>query len=360
MPSKVYYISVRDYHCLISRKARLSRLLNELERDGLFDCAEPDRVTVIKTHFGEAGNTGYVKPPYVKMIAGRIVSKGGQAVVADSNVLYHGRRSNTKDHLLLAKEHGFTEEKIGAPVVIAEGNDGKDVGLVKLDGKYISTAKIAALFCAADAIVAISHFKGHALTSFGGAIKNLGMGCASREGKLEQHCDVSPCVTRADCTGCGNCENSCPAKAISVVDQKACIDNEKCVGCAECIVACPCGAIVVDWEQGAAAIQEKMAEYAKAVLKGKEARSLFVNFAIDVRSECDCWLKNFPKISPDIGIFASQDPVSVDKACFDRVVKSCGKDVFKEAHPDRDGFKQLIHANSIGLGNLDYELKEVK
>ena len=198
------------------------------------------------------------------------------------------------------------------------------------------------------------------MTGFGGALKNIGMGCASPEGKLAQHSDIAPFVRIDTCVGCEVCLGVCPAQAISIINRKAHIDNEKCIGCASCIASCLQAAIDVDWGRGGIDIQEKMVEYAKAILEDKQKKFIFINFAIKITKECDCFAKDDPKISPDIGILASRDPVSIDKATLDLIICACGKDIFKEVHPDRDGFKQLEHASKIGIGNLEYDLIEIK
>ncbi|MBU1726433.1 MAG: DUF362 domain-containing protein, partial [Candidatus Omnitrophica bacterium] len=199
----------------------------------------------------------------------------------------------------------------------------------------------------------------HIMTGFGGALKNIGMGCAARTGKLAQHSDVSPFVRTKACIGCFICVKSCPADAIEMIKDKARIIKDKCIGCATCIAVCPKFAIDVDWDTGGSKIQQKMIEYAKAVLDTKQDKAVFINFAIKITQECDCIAKDDPRIAPDVGILISKDPVAIDKACFDLVNNACGKDIFREAHPKRDGMIQLKHAVSMGLGSLDYELIEV-
>jgi len=185
------------------------------------------------------------------------------------------------------------------------------------------------------------------------------MGCAAREGKLQQHADISPVVCTDRCTACGECEKVCPVKAISIENKKAVIDAKKCIGCATCIAVCPVLAIDVPWGSGAATIQEKMIEYVFAVMKNKQGRAGFINFAIKITKECDCLAKDDPRVVPDIGILASTDPVSIDQASFDLVKQASGIDIFKQLHPERDGSVQLKYAQSLGLGSMDYELIEL-
>ncbi len=351
--SKVYYVKISESDGIEVRKIKFSDFISESRA---IDFIEKGDDVVVKAHFGEDGNTGYVKPDFLRIVSDVIREKGGHPVLADSNALYKGRRTFTKDHIKLAHEHGFTRDAIGAPVTIAEGEDGKDVTDIKMRLSHIKTAKIASLFHHADAIVAVSHFKGHLLTGFGGALKNIGMGCASREGKLAQHTALSPVINAADCVACGACIDACPGGAIVIIGKRAHIEPKKCIGCAECIATCPHSAITVDFAGGVSSIQEKMVEYAAAVLNRKKGKSIFINFAVTISQECDCWTKDYPRIAPDVGILMSKDPVSVDKASYDLVIKTCARDVFKESHPGIDGMKQLRHASKIGLGSLDYEL----
>jgi uncharacterized Fe-S center protein len=148
----------------------------------------------------------------------------------------------------------------------------------------------------------------------------------------------------------------CPVRAISLEKEKAVISSSLCIGCASCIAVCPKSAIEVSWESGGSSIQQKMVEYAKAVLKNKEKKSAFINFATKITKECDCLAKDDPRIAPDVGICVSSDPVSIDKACFDLINQACGRDIFRQAHPERNPLKQLEHAQEIGLGSQEYEL----
>ena len=314
-----------------------------------------DRVAV-KIHFGEEGNTGFIRARHARVICDEIALKGATAFLADTNTLYRGSRTNSKDHLALARKHGFTKKITGADVVIPDDTKKEEIIDIPINQKFIKTAKIARIFADADAIAAVNHFKGHMLTGFGGALKNVGMGCATREGKLAQHCDVSPVVYKDKCTGCGACEEVCPAGAIRIENEKSVIDKSICVGCANCMGVCPTTAMFIDFEAGVAA-QMKMVEYASAVLRGKKAG--FINFAVRINKECDCWGAKNTRISPDIGILASSDPVSIDKASLDLTIKICAKDVFRDAHPGQDGMVQLKYARELGLGSLDYELIEL-
>jgi uncharacterized Fe-S center protein len=357
MPSKVYFIKVSNSESVREIAGKFSRLLKE---SGCLDFIRKDDLAVVKLHFGEEGNTGYVLPEYVRVACDAVIKGGGRPVLSDTNTLYCGKRTNSKDHLALAKDHGFTKESTLAEVIIPDEREPGNVSEVAINGKFIKTAKVVKLFHDADAIVDIAHFKGHLMTGFGGVLKNVGMGCATREGKLAQHSDVSPIVHIDNCTGCGACVKVCPVSAITLKDKKSRIEAKLCIGCASCIAACKFYAIDVDWDAGGSTIQEKMIEYAKAVLKDKLQKSVFINFAIKITKECDCLAKDDPRIAPDVGIFVSLDAVSCDKASLDTVIAESKKDIFKESHPRRNGLKQLEYAAAIGLGNLDYELIKVK
>jgi uncharacterized Fe-S center protein len=352
MKGTVYFAAVKDADDIRVVNDQLKKLL---EKSRVLDVIrEKDRVG-IKMHFGEAGNTGFVRPDHVRVICDEVVRKGATATLGDANTLYRGRRLNAKDHLALAHEHGFTKKAVGIDVVIPDDKKKADNTESQIDQKLIKTAKVARLFIDCDALVSVSHFKGHALTGFGGAIKNIGMGCATREGKLAQHCDAAPVFNTDRCTGCGECEIVCPAEAIRMENEKAVLDRTKCIGCASCVAACPNMTIFIDIEAGDA-VQEKMAEYAFAVLRNKKDKACFLNFALRINQECDCWPYKNPRIAPDVGIFASLDPVGIDKASFDLVNQASGKDIFKAAHPKEDGLKQLRHAQEIGLGSMEYDL----
>jgi uncharacterized Fe-S center protein len=337
-------------------REKFSRILDE---NDCFGFVKKGDFVAVKLHFGEDGNAGFVRPEYVRVACDRILLKGARPALCDTNTLYVGRRTNSADHLMLAREHGFTREATGAEVVIPDETQPGSVAKIEINGRFIKTAMIARIFRDADCIVDIAHFKGHLMTGFGGVLKNVGMGSATREGKLAQHSDVSPIVHLENCTGCAACEKVCPAKAISIRDKKSHIDAKACIGCASCIAACKFYAIDVNWEAGGSSIQEKMVEYASAALKDKLEKCCFVNFAVKITKECDCLAKDDPRISPDVGIFVSSDPVSCDKAALDAVIARNNKDIFKESHPQRNGLKQLEYAAKIGLGSLDYELIEL-
>ncbi|MDD5691092.1 MAG: DUF362 domain-containing protein [Candidatus Omnitrophica bacterium] len=355
MKSKVYFVSIKDSDDLQVVNQKLKLLL---DKSKVLAPIQKENKVAVKVHFGEEGNTGFVGPEHLRVICDEISVRGGSAFLSDANTLYRGRRLNSEDHLRIAYEHGFTKEITGVDVVIPDDNKKENTATVEINQRFIKSAKVARIFVDADALIAVSHFKGHVLTGFGGALKNVGMGCATRGGKLAQHCDVAPVVHSDRCIGCGECEIICPVAAIHLEEKKSVVDSSKCIGCASCLAVCPTMAMFIDFAAGDK-VQDKMVEYSLAVLKDKKNKAGFINFAVKINKECDCWGAENPRISPDVGILASSDPVGIDKASLDLVNKACNKDIFKTVHPDQDGIKQLRYAQEIGLGSLAYELVEL-
>lgn len=357
MGSKVYFIRVKNGRKLRLMEERVTRLFGESQ---LLDMVGNDDFVGIKLHFGEEANTGFIRPECVRAVIDEVKRKTQNVFVTDTNTIYRGQRSNSVDHLRLARSHGFDLATLDAPVIIADGLWGGCYEEVAIEEKHFKSVKIANAIAHADFIFGLAHLTGHMFTGIGGAIKNLGMGCASRAGKLEQHSNVSPEVTPAKCTGCGLCIKRCPANAIAIIDGKARISEANCIGCGECIVVCRQKAIEVNWNESTRNLQEKMAEYAYGVLKAVEGHVGFMNFLIKVTKDCDCLAKDDPPIVSDIGILASKDPVAIDKASCDLVNLAGGRDKFREGYPDIDWQVQLEYAAQIGMGSLEYDLVEVK
>lgn len=357
MKSTVFFIHAAEAE---GRPAVARKFKRLLEESRACEALRPRMQAVIKLHFGEQGNAGFVRPEYVRVVCEAVAARGAVPVLADTNTLYKGKRTHSAEHRALAYEHGFVPERVKAEVVIPDDSREEEVRDVPAHGRYVRTAHVVRLFADADWLIDLAHFKGHLMTGFGGVLKNAGMGCASRKGKLFQHGGVAPLVSLRRCTGCGSCLDVCPAAAISLKGKKAAIDPQACIGCASCIAACPVAAIDVKWEAGGGDIQEKMVEYACALLQPRKGRSLFIDVATKITRECDCLAKDDPRIVPDIGIFLSADPVACDKACLDAVTERAGADIFRQLHPKRNGIRQLEYARELGLGSMDYRLLEIK
>jgi len=327
-----------------------------LKMGGLGEMIETDRLVAIKVHFGEMGNLAYIRPNYLRVVSDWVSARGGKPFLTDANTLYKGSRSNAVDHWKTAMRNGFVYEVVGAPVLIADGLRGSDEVEVPINGEYVEKAKIGAAIAMADVLVSVSHFKGHEQTGFGGAIKNIGMGSASRAGKMEQHSDSKPRVVEKNCVACGMCARNCPVEAITI-QTVARINYDKCIGCGQCIAMCQFGAISPVWDTSSDSLSKKMAEYSLAVLQNK--KSFHVSFINNVSPDCDCWGVNDIPIAPDIGIAASIDPVALDQACYDLVCKKVGYDPFVKAHPDTSPLHQVEWGEAIGLGERRYELVSV-
>lgn len=316
----------------------------------------------IKIHFGEENNTGHIKPPYLEGFVNRIKNLEGKPYLTDANTLYEGQRKNSVDHLMQANEHGFNPNNVGAPVLIADGLLSKNFSEVEISGEHFDNVSIANDILHSDVLVGASHITGHPMACLGGTIKNLGMGSASRSGKQQQHADVKPEVDLDECRECGTCARWCPVNAIEIVEGVgAKIDLDTCYGCGECITTCPYDVISNVGEESSQSLQEKMAEYALGVLKGRDKDAIFFNFLIHVTEGCDCYDVAQDRIIDDIGILASFDPVAVDSAAVDLLNQEAGHDLLRDAYDDKglDYGIQIDHAESIGLGSQQYELVEI-
>jgi len=349
--------------------AKLGRLM---QAAGLKTIVAPRELAAVKLHFGELGNTAYIRPVFLRKVVDDLKAMGAVPFLTDANTLYAGTRSDAVHHLETAVHNGFAYSVVNAPLIIADGLKGKSEVAVTIDGKRFKEVYIAAEIARADAFVSVAHFKGHELSGFGGAIKNTGMGCASRRGKMAQHSTVSPEVKTKRCVGCGDCAAHCASGAITLTDKKARINPEICVGCGECIVVCPSGAVQIQWNQSVPTFLENMVEYTQGVLKNKADKSLFVNFITDVAPACDCFPYNDAPLVRDIGILASTDPVAIDQACVDLVNgepalagsrleknRGPGEDKIKGLYPYIDWEIQLNYAQQIGLGSRKYQLEKI-
>jgi uncharacterized Fe-S center protein len=365
--SKVFFTDMR------ARPDRnlLNKVEGLLERMKIGKMVKKNDLVAIKLHFGELGNCAFLRPVFLRTIVETVKSVGAQPFLTDTNTLYKGSRSNAVSHLSTAMYNGFDYTCVGCPVIIADGLRGTNSVKVKVPGEALKEVSIAREIAEADSMIVVTHFKLHELSGFGGALKNIGMGGASRDGKLVQHSTVAPQVNIDKCKGCKVCFDYCPSEAISLKEKKATVEGRTCIGCGECIAICPEGAIEIQWTDDADLFQKKMVEHAYGVLQGKK-NTIFLNFIIDVSPACDCYPCNDAPIVRDVGILASFDPVSIDAASADLVnaeeslpgtvikrVSKGGQDKFRAVYPSIDWNVQLDHAEKLGLGERKYMLVKV-
>jgi len=353
---KVFFIETKSKEPVDSLVSKVQQLIRQ---SNLLSCISQNDLTAIKIHFGEDRNTTHIPPECVKPVADSIREKEGNPFLTDTNVLYRSQRDNAVDHLHLAHQHGFTLEKTGVPVVIADGLIGNLEKDVAIPGKIFSTVSISSTAIEANSLVIMSHVTGHMATGMGGAIKNLGMGFSSRKGKLRQHSVSKPSVTSKHCTGCGVCLEWCPADAIVMENDKAMIQNKICIGCGECITVCRFGAVKHDWGMGENELQKRMAEHALGVAISKKGKMGYINFLTNVTKDCDCISQDQDPLFPDIGILASFDPVAIDAASLDLIQERTGKSLTAISYPKVNAWVQISHGESIGLGTSKYELVEI-
>ncbi|OGT99436.1 MAG: 4Fe-4S ferredoxin [Geobacteraceae bacterium GWB2_52_12] len=365
---KVFFTDMRTGH----KENLFDKIARLLAAAGLPQAIAEGDLTAVKIHFGEKGNHTYLRPVFARKVVDEIKKLGALPFLTDSSTLYPGQRKEAVSALICAVENGFDYSCVGAPLIISDGLRGVTESVVTVDGELLHKAYIGTEIIEADSIVTMTHFKCHELTGFGGAIKNIGMGCASRKGKLVQHSTVAPKVSEKGCIGCGICPRSCAHDAIVIVNGKACIDPEKCTGCSRCITVCPVKAINIQWNEAADLVMRKMAEYAKAALTGKEGKAIYISFITQVSPACDCYGHSDAPIVNDIGICVSTDPVAIDQACADLVNEARGNegsalqsghepggDKFRGCWPDIPWEVQLEHGEKIGLGSRIYELVRI-
>jgi uncharacterized Fe-S center protein len=377
MKSSVFFSDLRAE----SGRTPLDKLDVLLDQADLKAKVDENDLVAVKLHFGEKGNTAYVRPIFLRRVVDRVKQYKGRPFLTDTNTLYVGTRSEAVSHLTTALENGFTESGVNAPILIADGLRGNSAVKVRIDKPIFKTVSIAREICMADGLITVTHFKGHELSGFGGALKNLGMGCASREGKLSQHSNISPQVNGKACKGCKACLRWCAQEAIlmrspqSEVEAKhgiAVIDPKKCVGCGECIHICSSGAIQIQWNESVPIFQKKMVEHAYGAIQKKKNKTLYLNFLTQISPACDCYGYSDTPIVNDIGILSSENPVAIDQASVDLVngqegnrsskltgAWEPGEDKFRAIYPQVDWTVQLAYAEEIGMGTREYELIKI-
>ena len=369
MASKVYFADLRaDVHENLQQK--LTRLMKTA---GMGDIDFQDKFVAIKLHFGEPGNLAFLRPNWARTVADFVKERGGKPFLTDCNTLYVGGRKNALDHMDSAMLNGFNPMTTGCQIIIGDGLKGSDeVEVPVVGGEYVKNAKIGRAVMDADVFISLTHFKGHEEAGFGGCLKNIGMGCGSRAGKMEQHNAGKPHVAEKHCIGCGQCRKICAHGAPIIENGKAHIDHDKCVGCGRCIAVCPKDAVRIDWDESTTNLNCKIAEYTKAVVDGRPC--FHISLVIDVSPNCDCRSENDMAIVPNVGLFASFDPVALDMACVDAVnaqtplrgsaaddahAKAHVHDHFQRLHPDTNWRSCLEHGEKIGIGTREYELIKI-
>lgn len=368
MSSKVYFADLRSRSQHENKVNKIRRLFDE---GGLDKLVGMNDLTAIKLHFGEKGNDSFIKPIFIRAVVEKVLENKGKPFLTDTNTLYYGSRHNSADHLETAILNGFDYSVAGAPLIIADGLQGENWKPVGVGLKHFKEVKIAGDILSADSMIVMSHFKGHAMSGFGGALKNLAMGCAAAPGKIEQHKMNKPVITDA-CTACGVCIGECPTYAMYLKDDKSHIDYDMCIACNNCLELCPDSAITLNWED-IPIFMERMMEYSYGAVKDKPGKVGYINFLTDITPDCDCVPWSDAPLVPDIGILASTDPVALDHASFNLVNQQKGfkhsllhgnyeedADKFKGVWKQVDGVIQLKYAEEIGLGSMDYELIDVE
>ncbi len=374
--AKVYFTDFRTVAFGDGLPAKLKKLMHkagigEIDMDGKF--------VAIKLHFGELGNISYLRPNYAKAVADVVKELGGKPFLTDCNTMYPGSRKNALEHLYCAWENGFTPLTVGCPILIGDGLKGTDDVAVPVEGgEYVKEAKIGRAVMDADVFISLSHFKGHESTGFGGAIKNIGMGCGSRAGKTEQHSNGKPSIDASLCRGCRRCRRECANDGLvfNAETGKMTVDLTHCVGCGRCLGACNFDAIQFTEDNAVEVLNYRMAEYAKAVVDGRP--HFHISLVVDVSPYCDCHSENDAPILPNIGMFASFDPLALDQACVDACLAATPLpnskltdnmaradfvdygDHFRNTTPKSEWKACLAHAEKIGLGTREYELVRIK
>ncbi len=319
--------------------------LRSLLQDMLHPFRKGDRVG-IKLHWGERGNHGFLPPSYAREIARWLLSQGIEPFIFDTTVLYSGGRRNGRDSLDTASEHGYSSDYLGCEVVIADGLDGKDVADLACAYRHFQSVQAAAVVEKAQGFVIFSHFKAHLGAGFGGAIKNISMGFASRAQKQRMHADAKPSLNKRKCTRCGVCAETCPTGAAQVgEDGFPVYDLALCIGCAQCIAMCPDVALRISFNTDMRVFQEKIIETAAAVWKRIQGRTILINALIRIASECDCLPGKAEFISKDIGFLGGYDPVGLDA----RSLSYVGEDIITAAHPGIPWARQFEYAKEIGF-----------
>lgn len=374
--AKVYF---SDFRTIAFGDGLPTKLKKLIKKAGIDKIDMDGKFVAIKMHFGELGNISYLRPNYARAVVDVVRELGGKPFLTDCNTMYPGKRKNALEHLECAWENGFTPLTVGCPILIGDGLKGTDdVAVPVRGGEYVKEAKIGRTVMDADVFISLTHFKGHETTGFGGTIKNIGMGCGSRAGKKDQHSSGKPYIKESRCRGCKKCQKECANQGLMFNEEKKkmSVDMDHCVGCGRCLGACNFDAIAFKFDNAGADLNCRMAEYTKAVIDGRP--NFHISLVVDVSPNCDCHSENDAPILPDIGMFASFDPLALDQACVDACLAATPMpgsqlsdnlakknfvdhhDHFRNSTPESEWRSCLDHAEKIGLGTREYELIVVK
>ena len=373
--SNVYFA---DFHTVANGDGLAAKLKKLIRAAGIGQIDMEGKFAAIKMHFGELGNLSFLRPNYARAVADVVKELGGMPYLTDCNTLYPGSRKNALEHLYCAWENGFTPLTVGCPILIGDGLKGTDeVAVPVVGGEYVTEAKIGRAVMDADVFISLSHFKGHETVGFGGAIKNIGMGCGSRAGKQEQHANGQPSVDESLCRGCRRCQKQCANNGLVFREttHTMYVDPNHCVGCGRCVESCSFGALSFQSDAVCQLLNRRMAEYAKAVIDGRP--NFHISLVMDISPNCDCHGENDVPILPDIGMFASFDPLALDQACVDaclaaepmpgsQLARHLAEPGFVDHHdhftnsaPESEWRSCLEHAEKIGLGTRSYQLIKI-
>ncbi|MDQ7826101.1 MAG: DUF362 domain-containing protein [Candidatus Eremiobacteraeota bacterium] len=355
MASEVYFAPLSDGASAVQQAKATAKVY---DASGFGRALHERDFVAIKVHVSEKMSKTYMRPQIIKKLVDKVRECKGNPFITETSTLYKGERENAVKHLLLAHRHGFGIEKTGAPFIMADGLLGNTEAEVAINGELFDRVKIAGEIISADGLIAVAHVTGHLVSGLGACIKTLGMGLASRKGKMRQHSAMKPEVNRELCRFCRKCLRWCPRQAVSEKGGKAFIALSRCIGCGECLAVCRYDAIKYDWGKEAGFMQKSMAEYALGVILNKREKCLFINLLTGMTPECDC-MNTDERFVADIGVLASTDAVAIDKATLDLTARAFGKSVAELSHPKQDALIQIAHGEKIGLGSMSYELIKI-
>lgn len=353
MQAKVFLSEVKHQNGKEDWHHHIQKLAEAVELDRI---VQDKDIVAIKLHFGEKGNRTHIQPRHIKPLVKIVKGRGASPFLADTTVLYKSARSDAVSYLRLVHEHGFTIDKVGAPVIIVDGVIGDSELDVEINGKIFDQVSIASEILKANSVLVVTHVTGHIAMGLGGTIKNLGMGLSSRKGKMRQHSAMKPKIIRSKCTACGLCIEWCPVDAITMVEGAALIDSTRCIGCGECLTVCRFDSVEYNWGVESTELQRKTAEHALGVVINRREKFVYFSYLINITRDCDCFGTKMKPVIADIGVLASTDPVAIDRAAIDLIAEKAGKPFRELFYPNLDETVQLEHAQEIGLGSMDYDL----